>query len=94
MDYTLFDPNDALEDIRQYINRLTNKISELNRENKREIKKNNNEAWIKNMSTDELADYLYSVYITGIMVGKNSIEIKNEEIIDYRKWLEEERKDK
>ncbi len=47
--------------------------------------------WIKSLSNQQLADYILSVYKTGVIVGKDKIKIPKEQFVDYEKWLVEER---
>jgi len=45
---------------------------------------------INNMSNEEFADYINSIFKLGIALGKNQVEIKEEELVNYQTWLEEE----
>lgn len=58
---------------------------------KKNTKSMTNEEYIKNMSRDELADYIYSVFISGIAKERGSFDVQ--EMIDYKKWLGEEHKE-
>ena len=50
-----------------------------------------NEEYIKNLNTDDLADYIYAVYLAGIIQGKKIMNNKEEHItIDYKRWLKED----
>ena len=51
-----------------------------------------NEEYIKQMGRNELADYIYSVFMAGVLIGKNKLDISKESI-DYTSWLQEERID-
>lgn len=51
----------------------------------------NNEQFIKSMNTQELADYIKSVYIAGLLSARNPD--CNAKMIDYKSWLQEERTD-
>ena len=44
--------------------------------------------YIKNMSVEEFADYIHSIYICGVLAGKCKLE--NEPLEDYMTWLEKE----
>lgn len=46
---------------------------------------------IKNMTEEEFADYINSVYLAGIYVGRTILP-EDIEKVDYRKWLNEEAK--
>ena len=50
-----------------------------------------NADWIKSLSNQQLADYILSIYRTGIVVGKNKIPIPQDEFVDYNEWLDKER---
>ena len=50
-----------------------------------------NEEYIKNLNTDDLADYIYAVYLAGIIQGKNATHNREASInIDYKQWLKED----
>ena len=49
-----------------------------------------NEDHIRSLDTEELSEYIYSVYLTGI--AKAEGKIKKKDLVDYTKWLKEEYK--
>ena len=44
--------------------------------------------WIRSLSDEELADYIYSVFVTGKLYGRGLL--KKAGLIDYKSWLQEE----
>lgn len=50
-----------------------------------------NAEWIRNLSDQQLSEYMYSVFVAGKMYGRGLIG--KEELVDYRTWLWEEHKD-
>lgn len=44
--------------------------------------------YIKNMTIEEFADYIHSIYICGVLAGKGKLEDETSE--DYINWLEKE----
>lgn len=48
----------------------------------------NNAEWIRQLSDQELSEYMYSVFVAGKMYGRGLIS--KEELTDYRTWLYEE----
>lgn len=50
-----------------------------------------NEENIKQMTTEELCDYIYAVYKTGILVGKKQVTEKDTPFVNYKEWLKKEK---
>ena len=48
----------------------------------------NNAEWIRQLSNQELSEYMYSVFVAGKMYGRGLIN--KEDLVDYRTWLYEE----
>lgn len=66
------------------IERLEEHIYKLETENERIY---SNYDYIKHLSVEELADYIYSVFLAGRLTGQlNSQECDNI-MVDYRSWL-------
>ena len=53
-----------------------------------------NEEYVKNLSTEDLSDYIIAVYKTGILVGRNKLTEKDTPFVNYKDWLKEERIEK
>lgn len=48
--------------------------------------------YIRSLSPDELAEYIYSVFITGLLLEKGILDNPSYyKVIDYKSWLMEER---
>ena len=50
-----------------------------------------NAEWIRNLSDQQLSEYMYSVFVAGKMYGRGLIE--KADLVDYRIWLWEEHKE-
>ena len=50
-----------------------------------------NAEWIRNLSDQQLSEYMYSVFVAGKMYGRGLIE--KADLVDYRTWLWEEHKE-
>lgn len=66
------------------IERLEEHIYKLETENEKIY---SNYDYIKHMSVEELADYIYSVFLAGKLTGQLSNLRECDNIVDYKSWL-------